>query len=83
MAAPGRRRRGQKVEVEMRVGIGYDFLALHVGRRMGTRESGVVVEGSLFGQIRCRGHQQMIDERASGWRLSAPRGEGGNLENWI
>jgi hypothetical protein len=49
MAAPGRRRKGRKVE--MRVAIGYDFLALHVGRRTGTRESGVTVEGSLFGQI--------------------------------
>jgi len=49
MAAPGRRRRGQ--EIEMCVAIGYDFLALHVGRRTGTRESGVTAKGSLSGQI--------------------------------
>lgn len=46
MAAPGRRRMGQ-----MRVGIRYDFLALHVGRRTGTREGGVTAECSLFAQI--------------------------------
>ena len=49
MAAPGRRRRGR--EIELRVAIGYDFLALHVGRRTGTRESGVAVKWALFGQI--------------------------------
>jgi len=49
MAVPGRRRRGR--EIEMRVAIVYDFLALHVGRRTGTRVNGVAGEGLLFGQI--------------------------------
>ncbi len=38
MAAPGRRRMGQEIEIEMRAAIGYDFPALHVGRRTGTKE---------------------------------------------
>jgi hypothetical protein len=49
MAAPGRRRRG--LEIETRVAIGYDFLALHVGRRTGRREIGVTAGWSLFVQI--------------------------------
>jgi hypothetical protein len=47
-AAPGRRKMGQGIG--MRVAIGYDFLALRVGRRTGKMESGVE-QGSLFGQI--------------------------------
>jgi hypothetical protein len=50
MAVPGRRRRGLGM-IEMRVAIGYDFLALHVGRRTGTREGGVKAKWFLFGQI--------------------------------
>lgn len=49
MEAPGRRRKGRGIET--RVAIGYDFLAPHVGRRMGTMEGGEAAEGSLFGQI--------------------------------
>lgn len=50
MVAPGRMCMGLGIEM-MRVAIEYDFLALHVGRRTGTRGSGVTAERSLFGQI--------------------------------